>query len=403
MADAQPTGVQKYLQAISTYEKEFERWQKRATKIIKRYRDDMRTQSGNETVKFNILWSNVQTLIPAVYAKLPKASAARRFGDNDQVGRVAAQLIERALDYEIEHYPDFRATMRYAVEDRFLGGRGVAWVRYDPHVRAQELGMPEDGPQITEDVDEDGNLPEPAGVPEEIEYECAPVDYVHWKDFGHSSARTWEEVTQVWRWVYMTREALVERFGEEMGRKIPLDSGPDNLDGPNKQREGTRAKICELWDRETQKVYWINKGMAQFVDERDDPLRLLRLVRLHAELGLDVEAGTADLARRDAALAVEAAGERQRMELDRMLTSRDPVDALRLMDDLGLLTAVLPEVAALAGVEQNRIYVEERENVVHGPRLLQRQDVGQSRRFDATAGWRMVRTESRKFAGVPPT
>jgi len=274
MADAIPTGVQKYLQAISTYEKEFERWQKRATKIIKRYRDDMRTQSGNETVKFNILWSNVQTLIPAVYAKLPKASAARRFGDNDQVGRVAAQLIERALDYEIEHYPDFRATMRYAVEDRFLGGRGVAWVRYEPHVRAQELGMPEDGPQVTEDVDEDGNLPEPAGVPEEIEYECAPVDYVHWKDFGHSSARTWEEVTQVWRWVYMTREALVERFGEEMGRKIPLDSGPDNLDGPNKQREGTRAKICELWDRETQKVYWINKSMAQFVDERDDPLRL---------------------------------------------------------------------------------------------------------------------------------
>ncbi len=274
MADAQPTGLQKYLQAISTYEREFERWQKRATKIIKRYRDDMRTQSGNETVKFNILWSNVQTLIPAVYAKLPKASASRRFGDNDQVGRVAAQLVERALDYEIEHYPDFRATMRYAVEDRFLGGRGVAWVRYEPHVRAQELGMPEDGPQVTEDVDEDGNQPEPAGVPEEIEYECAPVDYVHWKDFGHSSARTWEEVTQVWRWVYMTREALVERFGEEMGRRIPLDSGPDNLDGPNKQREGTRAKICELWDRETQKVYWINKGMAQFVDERDDPLRL---------------------------------------------------------------------------------------------------------------------------------
>ena len=274
MADAQPTGLQKYLQAISTYEREFERWQKRATKIIKRYRDDMRTQSGNETVKFNILWSNVQTLIPAVYAKLPKASASRRFGDNDQVGRVAAQLIERALDYEIEHYPDFRATMKYAVEDRFLGGRGVAWVRYEPHVRAQELGMPEDGPQVTEDVDEDGNLPEPAGVAEEIEYECAPVDYVHWKDFGHSSARTWEEVTQVWRWVYMTREALVERFGEEMGRKIPLDSGPDNLDGPNKQREGTRAKICELWDRETQKVYWINKSMAQFVDERDDPLEL---------------------------------------------------------------------------------------------------------------------------------
>jgi hypothetical protein len=67
---------------------------------------------------------------------------------------------------------------------------------------------------------------------------------------------------------------LVERFGEDMGRKIPLDSGPDNLDGPNRQREGTRAKICELWCKETQKVYWLHKGMSQFVDERDDPLGL---------------------------------------------------------------------------------------------------------------------------------
>jgi len=273
MPDVQPTGVQKYLQAISTYENEFERWQKRATKIIKRYRDDTRTQSGNETVKFNILWSNIQTLIPAVYARLPKASARRRFADNDQVGRVAALLIERALDYEIEHYPDFRATMRYAVEDRFLGGRGVAWVRYEPHMRAVEMGLPEDGTQVTEDVDEDGNLPDGAEQPEEIEYECAPVDYVHWKDFGHSSARTWEEVTQVWRWVYMTREALIERFGDA-GKKIPLDSGPDNLDGPNRKREGTRAKICELWDKETQRVYWLHKGMAQFIDERPDPLGL---------------------------------------------------------------------------------------------------------------------------------
>jgi hypothetical protein len=72
----------------------------------------------------------------------------------------------------------------------------------------------------------------------------------------------------------MTREALVERFGEDMGSKIPLDSGPDNLDGPNRKREGTRAKICELWCKETQKVYWLHKGMGQFVDERDDPLGL---------------------------------------------------------------------------------------------------------------------------------
>jgi hypothetical protein len=261
--------VDKYLRVIGAYDNEFAKWTARTKKIIKRYRDDTRGQTGNESAKFNILWSNVQTLIPAVYAKLPKADITRRFGDNDQVGRVASQILERAIDFEIEHYPDFRSTMKYAVEDRFLGGRGTAWVRYEPHVRPQ--GIEDDGLQVTEDV-EAGELAE---VPEEIEYERAPVDYVHWRDFGHSQARTWEEVSQVWRWVYMSREALVERFGEEMARKIPLDQGPEPLNAYNESKKAyNRAKICELWDKETLKVYWFCKGMPQIIDERDDPLGL---------------------------------------------------------------------------------------------------------------------------------
>ena len=287
--EATATGVQKYLNIVSQYDNEFKKWEARAEKIVKRYRDDNRSQHTNETAKFNILWSNVQTLIPAVYAKLPKASAERRFGDNDPVGRVASEIIERALDYEIEHYPDFRATMRYAVEDRFLGGRGTAWVRYEPHVRT--LDVPEDGLQVTEDIENEraeGQTPEGAPNPEnqdytageaepqeEIEYECAPTDYVHWKDFGHSVARTWEEVTCVWRWVYMTREALTERFGEKMSKKIPLDSGPETLKTYGQSnKERTRAKICELWDKETGKVYWFTKNYSELIDERDDPLEL---------------------------------------------------------------------------------------------------------------------------------
>ena len=283
------TGVDKWLNIISQYDNEFKKWEARSAKIVKRYRDDNRSQHTNETAKFNILWSNVQTLIPAVYAKLPKAVAARRFGDNDPVGRVAGQLIERALDFEIEHYPDFRATMKHAVEDRFLGGRGIAWVRYEPHVR--QIDMPEDGLQVTEDIDdaETAETAEGAENPEnqdytaggeaepqeEIEYECAPTDYVHWKDFGHSVARTWEEVTCVWRWVYMTKDALTERFGAKMAKQIPLDSGAETLATYGQStKERTRAKICELWDKETGKVYWLSKNCPKIIDERDDPLEL---------------------------------------------------------------------------------------------------------------------------------
>lgn len=280
MAELVPTEVDKYNTLIATYDNEFKKWEARTKKIIRRYRDDTRSASGNDTAKFNILWSNVQTLIPAVYSKMPKADVSRRFGDNDPIGRVASILVERALDFEIEHYTDFRSTMRHAVEDRFLGGRGVAWVRYEPHV-VQVPGMPEtldDGVQVTEDTDEAETKDYTAGQVEpmeQIEYECAPTDYVHWADFGHSVARTWEEVNQVWRWVYMTKEALVERFGEEAARNIPLDSGPDPLSNyASNQREYTRAKICELWDKETAKVYWFSKQGNKFIDVRDDPLEL---------------------------------------------------------------------------------------------------------------------------------
>ena len=294
------TELQKWLTTVSTYDNEFKKWESRTQKIIRRYRDDNRNQSNNESAKFNILWSNIQTLTPAVYARLPKAEVSRRFSDSDPVGRVASQLIERALDFEVEHYPDFRSAMTYAVEDRLLGGRGVAWVRYEPHVREQE--MPEDGLQVTEDVDETGKgykaeaeteaaeteVAEVAeeGVQrdatagevepqEEIEYECAPTDYVHWKDFGHSVARTWEEVTCVWRWVYMTREALIERFGKKTGEKIPYDAGPDTLKQYGQTtKQHTRAKICELWDKDSGKVYWFSKSMGELIDERDDPLEL---------------------------------------------------------------------------------------------------------------------------------
>jgi hypothetical protein len=281
------TGVQKWLNVISQYDNEFKKWEARTNKIVRRYRDDNRNQNTNETAKFNILWSNVQTLIPAVYARLPKADVSRRFGDNDPVARVASQLIERALDFEIEHYTDFRSTMKHAVEDRFLGGRGVAWVRYEPHVRAQDI--PEDGLQVTEDVDEvdstgqqvktamtlDGAMGEEVEQQEEIEYECAPTDYVHWKDFGHSVARTWEEVTSVWRWVYMTKDSLIERFGEETAKSIPLDAGPEtNKQYSTQSKDFTRAKICELWDKESGKVYWISKSCPNILDEREDPLEL---------------------------------------------------------------------------------------------------------------------------------
>jgi hypothetical protein len=186
-------------------------------------------------------------------------------------------MLERALEFEIEHYGDYKSAMNNSVLDRLLGGRGVSWVRYEPHFEADQEGEPDDGLQVTEDADESET---PEGMenenPERIEYECCPVDYIHWKEFGHSpSARTWEEVTCVWRKVYMSRPALVERFGEEMGYKIPLDTKPQDDKNSYKPMEGIyEAVIYEIWDKEQGKVFWLSKSLGKIIDERDDPLQL---------------------------------------------------------------------------------------------------------------------------------
>jgi poly(A) polymerase len=83
-----------------------------------------------------------------------------------------------------------------------------------------------------------------------------------------------------------------------------------------------------------------------------DPLRLLRAARLAAELGLELDPGTAALARAEAGRAAEPAGERQLAELRRLLGGPDPLRGLGLLDRLGLTAVVLPEVEALRGVEQ---------------------------------------------------
>jgi hypothetical protein len=186
-------------------------------------------------------------------------------------------MLERALEFEIEHYGDYKSAMNNSVLDRLLGGRGVSWVRYEPHFAVDEPGEPDDGFQVTEDSDESETPEGEANEnPERIEYECAPVDYVHWKEFGHSpGARTWEEVTCVWRKVYMSRPALVERFGEELGYKIPLDTKPADDKNSYKPTDGVyEAVIYEIWDKETGKVLWISKSLGKIIDERDDPLQL---------------------------------------------------------------------------------------------------------------------------------
>lgn len=86
---------------------------------------------------------------------------------------------------------------------------------------------------------------------------------------------------------------------------------------------------------------------------RDDPLRMLRGVRIAAELGFRIESATAGLIRRDAPLLRSVAPERVRDELLRILAAPGAWQHLRLLNSLGLLPYVWPESAAQIGVTQS--------------------------------------------------
>ncbi len=88
----------------------------------------------------------------------------------------------------------------------------------------------------------------------------------------------------------------------------------------------------------------------------DDPLRVVRLVRLAAELGLGADRETSRLARTSAADAAGVAQERVFAELKRIVGGDGVIGSLRLMEDIGLTAAILPELQALRGVEQNRYH-----------------------------------------------
>ena len=89
----------------------------------------------------------------------------------------------------------------------------------------------------------------------------------------------------------------------------------------------------------------------------DDPLRALRLVRLAGELELAPDSATARLAREQAPAVASVAQERVFGELKRILADdRALLAGLRLMDELGLTSAIMPELDALHGVAQNRYH-----------------------------------------------
>ncbi len=169
---------------------------------------------------------------------------------------------------------------------------------------------------------------------------------------GHAFALS--ESFGVWRVVAHERTWQIDL--------LPLEGG--SIESDLARRDFTVNAIAEplgggspvdpfggLGDLETRRLRMVSADAFE-----RDPLRTLRLARLHGELGFTAERDTEAEAARSAGGLARVAPERIFAEFKRTLSAPMALEALDLMDAIGATATVLPELDTLRGVEQSRYH-----------------------------------------------
>ena len=194
-------------------------------------------KDGDFPPHFNILHSNVETIVPAIFNSSPVPDIRPRHGrKEDPIAKhvadifergVAAQVDDNRLDEEIEAN----------AQDAFMAGRGVVRVKFDA------------------DIDDFG-----AVSGETILYEV-----VAWNDYRQGPAKRWRDVPYVAYRHEVSEETRKELEDPEiMGQYTEQDFANEDLD----------STIWEIWCKETRKVYFIAEDSETVLSIKDDPLGL---------------------------------------------------------------------------------------------------------------------------------
>lgn len=238
-------------------------WRERAKKVVERYRDERKRGSGK---RFNIFWSNVETLKATIYSQSPNPDVRRRFRDKDVVGRIGAEVLERALSFTLDDY-DSDEVFEAARDDGLIPGRGQVWVEYEPYLGKVRPAEDEETPE--------GEGSEYDREDDEGPYKDEKVDertyciHLQWDCFRHTPCAEWRDVWWVARKHLMDKDELEDSFGD-IAKKLPLD-----IKEKGEENRG-KASIWEIWDKKTRKVYWVHDVWKEdILKEAEDPLNLV--------------------------------------------------------------------------------------------------------------------------------
>ena len=256
---------------LTAAEKALRDWHKDGEEVVKRFVDARGDTRRDGETRINLFSANIQTLRSLLYGKTPQVDVKRRFADpNDGEARVAAEILERLLNTDIERDDDnYAAALENALDDRLLPGLGIVRCRYVADFRTKTIE-----PVLEEST---GRELAPGYTKDEKTHEDVEIDYFHWRDFRWSPCRTWNEVRWIAFGAQMTRDQLEKRFGKEKADQVPLNekskNRADEFDA-DKANPWARAMVWEIWNKEDRRIYWYVKGHDEILDQKDDILGL---------------------------------------------------------------------------------------------------------------------------------
>ncbi len=252
-ADLEKLG-QKWLTRIAAAEKREDKWMKDAAKAEGIYLagqcDD---EDGGEEPEFNILHSNVETIVPSIYNSAGKPDIRPRHNTPDPLIKLVSDVFERSILAMVD---DSRmdAEVEASAQDVFVAGRGIVRVKFDADVIEQPVMTvgPDGFPMQT--------------VQQIVTNERVEFENVSWRDFRMGPAKRWKDVQWVAFRHCLTHEDL-EKL-EDAGLK-ELQPDPENA-----VKSEDDVTVWEIWCKDSARVYFIAADNHKVLSIKDDPLQL---------------------------------------------------------------------------------------------------------------------------------
>lgn len=259
-SDLQRIGA-KWLEEIRLAEKREDDWCKDAQKAESIFLAGCSDDAEDEA-EFNILHSNVETIVPSIYNSAGKPDIRPRHNSADKLAKVVADIYERAILTMVD---DNRmdAEVEQSAQDVFVAGRGVVRVKFDADVSEQPVMTvdPFTG-QPMPAMDEKGQpITQPVVQNERVMYEV-----VSWRDFRMGPASRWNEVP----WVAF-RHCIPEETLEKLGDEALMELQPDPETATKADHD---VHVWEIWCKDTGRVYFVVGENGKVLSIKDDPLRL---------------------------------------------------------------------------------------------------------------------------------